>query len=353
MQEDRCWQAVLNRDASADGTFVFAVRSTGIYCKPSCPARRPRREHVVFFALPVVAEQAGFRSCLRCKPHEASSNGASTAHVELVMQLCAYIDEHVDEPLTLATLAAQVHMSPYHLQRVFKNVMRVTPRQYAETQRQGKLKAQLKEGESVTTALYDVGYSSSSRLYENSSLGMTPTTYSQGGRGMHIRYGIVDCPLGRLLVAATERGVCAVSLGSVDSELKTALMKEYPNAEVRQDETELTEIVAALLRHLQGELPHLDLPLDVQATAFQRRVWEELRSIPYGTTRSYSEIAQALGDAHKARAVARACATNPVSLVIPCHRVVREDGSLGGYRWGIERKRRLLAQEQSDASSSR
>ncbi|MBV9690018.1 MAG: bifunctional DNA-binding transcriptional regulator/O6-methylguanine-DNA methyltransferase Ada [Ktedonobacteraceae bacterium] len=347
MQEDMYWQAVLNRDATADGTFVFAVRSTGIYCRPSCPARRPRREHVVFFALPTVAEQAGFRPCLRCKPHEASSNGASTAHVELVMQLCAYIDEHLDEPLTLATLGAQVHMSPYHLQRVFKNVMSVTPRQYTETQRLGKLKAQLKEGESVTMALYDVGYSSSSRLYEGDSLGMTPTTYRHGGRGMHIRYSIVDCPLGRLLVAVTEKGICAVSIGSADSELETALMKEYPHAEVKCDAAELAEIVATLLRHLQGELPHLDLPLDVQATAFQRRVWEELRAIPYGTTRSYSEIAQALGDAHKARAVARACATNPVSLVIPCHRVVREDGSLGGYRWGIERKQRLLAQEQS------
>ncbi len=229
--------------------------------------------------------------------------------------------------------------------------MGITPRQYVQACRVEQLKGRLKEGESVTRALYDAGYGSSSRLYEQAParLGMTPTAYRQGGRGMHMNYTVVSCFLGRLLVAATEKGICAVSLGDSDAVLESALVSEYPAAEIQRDGANLSQEVNALLSHLNGQQPDLNLPLDVQATAFQRRVWEELRNTPYGSTRSYSKIAEALGQPKAARAVAQACATNPVALVIPCHRVVREDGSAGGYRWGIERKQRLLLQERRTA----
>ncbi len=347
---DTYWQAVLSRDSGSDGAFVFAVRSTGIYCKPSCPARRPRRENVVFFSLAKAAEEAGFRACQRCRPQEAA---LSNPQVELVQRICRYIEIHSEEPLTLATLSKQMYVSPYHLQRIFKRVVGVTPRQYIQAQRIEHLKMQIKEGEAVTQALYDVGYGSSSRLYEQApeQLGMTPTTYRDGGKGMHIHYTIVDCPLGCLLVAATERGICAVQLGDSDAGLASTLSEEYPAATIQRDGANLGQEVDAILRHLNGEQPHLDLPLDIQATAFQRRVWEELRAIPYGKTRSYSKIAQSLGDSKKARAVAQACAANPVALIIPCHRVVHEDGTRGGYHWGVERKQRLLAQEQAGEPS--
>lgn len=351
MQEDQYWQAVLTRDEELDGVFVYAVRSTGVYCRPSCPSRRPGREQVAFFARPEAAEEAGFRACKRCRPRELSSREEQVA---LVQQLCAYIEEHLERQLTLAELGEQAHLSPYHLQRVFKGVMGITPRQYAGACRMGQFKARLKEGETVTTALFDAGYSSSSRLYERvpDQLGMTPVTYRKGGAGMHIRYTIVKSPLGRLLVAATEKGICSVCLGDEDESLETALRSEYNAATIQRDDAELSEEVGALLRHLRGQQPDLDLPLDVQATAFQWRVWQELRAIPYGSTRSYSEIAQAIGQPQARRAVARACATNPAALVIPCHRVVRGDGAPGGYRWGIERKRRLLAQEQEQTQET-
>jgi AraC family transcriptional regulator of adaptative response/methylated-DNA-[protein]-cysteine methyltransferase len=245
-------------------------------------------------------------------------------------------------------------MSPYHLQRIFKRIMGITPHQYTQARRLSCLKAQLKEGQAVTTALYEVEYSSSSRLYERASsqLGMTPATYRRGGKGMHISYTLVDCPLGRLLIAIAQRGMCALYLGNSDTELVAALLGEYPAAEFHRNDVDLSLWVSSLLNHLKGEQIHLDLPLDVQATAFQWRVWEELRTIPYGTTRSYSEIAQAIGHPKAVRAVARACTTNPVSLVIPCHRVIREDGSLAGYRWGLERKQALLAQEKQTAAQS-
>ncbi len=349
MQEEAYWQAVQQKDIQMDGVFVYAVRSTGIYCHPSCPSRRPRREQVVFFALPEQAEQAGFRPCRRCQPNETATG---EAHVDLVQRVCAYIEQHLEEPLTLTMLGEQVGMSPYHLQRVFKHIMSITPHQYAEAQRLKQLKERLKEGETVTTALYDAGYSSASRLYERTAthLGMTPTVYQRGGRGMSIHYTIVDCPrLGRLLVAGTEKGICAVCLGEVDEKLEAALRKEYPAAEIERDGSILTEWVSELLAHLSGQQPHLALPIDVQATAFQWRVWKALQAIPYGETRSYSEIARELGDAKKARAVAQACATNPVAIVVPCHRVVRENGDTGGYRWGSERKKQLLVRERANA----
>lgn len=342
------WQAVLAKDNQADGEFVYAVRSTGIYCNPSCPSRRPKRENVLFFSMAQAAEEAGFRPCRRCRPEEASPH--TTA---LVQSVCRYIEAHSEEALTLALLGEQVHVSPYHLQRIFKHVVGVTPRQYIQTQRIAHLKTHIKDGEAVTHALYDVGYGSSSRLYEQAPihLGMTPTNYRNGGKGMTIRYTIVDCPLGRLLVATTERGICAVELGDTDAVLEAALHEEYPAAHIHYDTAILDQEVHLILRHLNGEQQQLDLPLDIQATAFQCRVWQELRTIPYGETRSYSEVAQSLGNANKARAVAQACATNPVALIVPCHRVVREDTSLGGYRWGIERKHRLLAQEGSQVEA--
>jgi len=348
MNNPELWNAVLSRDASRDGSFVFAVRSTGIYCRPSCPARRPRREQVRFFQLPEAAEQAGFRACRRCHPRRAKT---ADPQIELVRQICHAIDEHDEEPLTLKTLSAETGVSAHHLQRTFKDVMGITPRQYKENRRLANFKANLKSGANVTDAMYDAGYGSSRSLYETSSarLGMTPATYGRGGRGMRIIYTIADCALGRVLVAATERGVCSVALGDSDSELVTALFSEYPNASIDSKDTAISPSLnlwlSKVLEHMNGKTAHIDLPLDLQATAFQWRVWEELRRIPLGDTRSYQDIAKAIGKPNAVRAVAGACAGNHVALVIPCHRVIREDKNLGGYRWGLERKRNLLERE--------
>ncbi len=344
--EARQWEAVLARDPEADGAFVYAVRTTGIYCRPTCPSRRPRRENTAFFSLPEAAEQAGFRACRRCHPEQATLRDPQ---VGLVQRVCRAIAANPEEPPTLASLSAAVNLSPFHLQRTFKRVMGITPRQYAEACRVGRLKDELRKGEAVTSALYGAGYGSASRLYESAParLGMTPAVYRRGGSGMRIHYTVVPCPLGLLLVAATERGVCAITLGDSDESLVAALTREYPAATIAGDASGLDSAVEAIIRHLHGQEPHLDLPLDVQATAFQWRVWEALRAIPYGSTRSYGEIARAIGQPTAARAVAQACATNRVALAIPCHRVVREDGEVGGYRWGVARKRTLLAQEQA------
>jgi AraC family transcriptional regulator of adaptative response/methylated-DNA-[protein]-cysteine methyltransferase len=254
-----------------------------------------------------------------------------------------------EKRLTLTALSAAARMSPHQLGRAFRSVMGITPRQYVDAQRMHRLKSRLRKGDNVTTALYEAGYGSSSRLYERapSHLGMTPGTYRQGGRGMRIHYTIVGSPLGRLLVGATDRGISALYLGASDARLEAALEKEYPRAAIRRDRNGLEGWVGKILSHLRGQEPHLDLPTDVQATAFQRRVWEELRRIPYGKTRTYSEVARAIGRPTAIRAVARACATNPVSVVVPCHRVVREDGNLAGYRWGLDRKRALLERESA------
>jgi AraC family transcriptional regulator, regulatory protein of adaptative response / methylated-DNA-[protein]-cysteine methyltransferase len=276
--------------------------------------------------------------------------------VGLVRVVCDYIDGHIEEPLTLATLGQQAGMSPAHLQRIFKRITGITPRQYADARRLERLKTRLrdeKEG-TVTQALYESGYGSSRGLYERAptQMGMTPGAYQRGGKGMQLRYALAGCPLGRLLLAATERGISAVYLGDQDAELLAALRKEYPAAEIEPDEDTLGAWLHELLAHLKGQRPHLALPLDVQATAFQWRVWQELLAIPYGQTRTYGEIAEALGQPQAARAVARACATNPVSIIIPCHRVVREDGGLGGYRWGLPRKRDLLDHERRNAPAT-
>src|SRR5579871_5755664 len=270
--------------------------------------------------------------------------------VELVRRTCRYIETHLESSLTLATLSAQVGLSPCHLQRIFKHVVGITPRQYADACRLGVLKSRLKERRTVTMAMIEAGYGSSSRLYERASsqLGMTPNTYRRGGPATSIRFTVADCPLGRLLLAGTQRGICAVYLGDEDGKLESELLREFSAAQVQRDDDGLRGWVEEIVNHLSGGQPHLDLPLDVQATAFQWRVWQELRTIPYGSTRSYSDIARALGQPTAVRAVARACATNPASLIIPCHRVVREDGSLGGYRWGLDRKQALLDKEKED-----
>jgi AraC family transcriptional regulator of adaptative response/methylated-DNA-[protein]-cysteine methyltransferase len=269
-------------------------------------------------------------------------------HVELVQTVCRLIDDHSGEPLTLADLGAAVDVSPAHLQRVFKRILGISPRQYADARRLGQFKARLKEKRTVTTALYEAGYGSASRVYERAAgqLGMTPGAYRAGGQSVTIRYTLVDCPLGRLLLAGTEKGVSAVYLGDADGPLADELKREFPAAALARDDEALAEWAGQVRRHLQGGLPHLDLPLDVRATAFQWRVWQQLQAIPRGQTRTYRQVAEALGQPTAARAVARACATNPVSILVPCHRVVRGDGGLGGYRWGLQRKKKLLEKER-------
>ncbi len=340
------WRAVLAADARRDGSFVYAVRSTGIYCRPSCPSRRPRRDKVAFFALPEAAEQAGFRPCRRCRPETAAPRDL---HLELVRRACRAIDAQEEGTPTLKELGRALGASPHHLQRVFTKVMGISPRAYADARRLGRVKALLKSGDDVTGALYGAGYGSSSRLYErsNGQLGMTPATYRHGGKGARIAYTVGDSALGKLLVAATAKGICMVSLGDTEAELERELEADFPRAEVARDDAALGAPLAALLRHLAGQEPHISLPLDLRATAFQWRVWQALLAIPYGEKRSYGEIAAAIGRPGAARAVGRACGSNPVSLLVPCHRAVGRDGKLTGYRWGVKRKQALLAQESA------
>lgn len=344
-----CWQAVVDCDERFDGAFVYAVRSTGVYCRPSCPSKRPRREMVSFFGSPEAAERGGYRPCLRCLPRVPDRQAPLA---KTVREVCGIIAESGGSP-ALSSLGAQMHMDPQYLQKVFKRLVGITPRQYAEACRTRRLKAALSEGRDVTTALYEAGYGSASRLYEQSPvrLGMTPGAYRRGGEGAKISYTVTDSPLGRLLVAATAKGVCAVGLGDSDAQLTENLRKEYPAAEIERDDVLLRGSVESVLACLSGWQPHPDLPLDLRTTAFEGRVYEELCKIPYGHTRSYKDIAVAMGRPGAARAVGRACAANPAALVIPCHRVVRGDGDPGGYRWGPERKEKLLAMEKERSGS--
>ncbi|MBW8861447.1 MAG: bifunctional DNA-binding transcriptional regulator/O6-methylguanine-DNA methyltransferase Ada [Acidobacteria bacterium] len=349
--DDMRWRLVSERERTADGAFVYAVTSTGIYCRPSCPSRRPRRDRVVFFDAADAARAAGFRACKRCNPDSVVA--AADPWVEKIRRACVYLS-NVDGHPALATLARRLGGSPYHLQRNFKRLVGVTPREYAEACRLGKVKRQLRGGRDVTGAIFEAGYASSSRFYERAvpKLGMAPSVYRRGGAGTTIRYAIVDTPsasLGRLLVGATERGVCSVAMGASDAELAAVLSREYPAATIVNDAGALTEWSRAIVAHLAGRRPRLDLPLDVQATAFQWQVWQALAAIPYGETRTYAEVAAAIGRPRAVRAVARACATNPVALAVPCHRVVPAAGGEGGYRWGAERKKALLARERDDA----
>ena len=342
--DDDRWSAVVARDSGKDGEFVFAVASTGVFCRPSCPARRPRRENVTFFPGPEQAEKAGFRACLRCRPKSISGNAQS----DTAKAICRYIEQHLDEPVTLERLSKVFRQSPFHLQRRFKAALGITPREYADSCRLRQLKRNLQSGDNVTRAMYDAGYGSSSRLYEKTAaqLGMTPDKYRRGAIAAAIRYTCSDSPLGRMLIAATDRGICAIQFARSDSELLEGLRREFPFATRKQDEGGLQVWVESLLSKMTGKELNTALPLDIRATAFQRRVWTYLQSIPFGTTRSYGQVAKAIGQPSASRAVARACATNPVAVAIPCHRVVREDGNISGYRWGVERKKTLLEMEQ-------
>jgi AraC family transcriptional regulator, regulatory protein of adaptative response / methylated-DNA-[protein]-cysteine methyltransferase len=337
------WRAVQTRDRAADGTFVYAVASTGVYCRPSCASRRPRRDRVCFFEAASEAERSGYRACKRCRPQETPVD----PWVEKVQRACRHL-ARVDGHPSLAALAAKVGGSAYHLQRNFKRLVGLTPRQYAEACRMGRVKRRLRGGSAVTAAVVDAGYGSSSRFYERAApkLGMSPATYRRGGAGMTIRYTIVDSPLGRLLVAATERGVCAVEMGRSDAELEQALAREYPAGTILRDDTHHLAWTRELLARSSGLPARVDLPLDVQATSFQWQVWQALAAIPRGRTRSYSEVAASIDRPTAARAVARACASNPVALAIPCHRAVGSAGRLAGYRWGVARKQDLIAREQ-------
>lgn len=342
------WRAVAERDGRWDGRLVYAVTSTGVYCRPSCPSRRPLRRNVRLFAAPADAEREGFRACRRCRPDDRSR----AAHA--VAQARALLDDAVargaEGPVTLDRLAAEVGMSPYHLQRVFAREVGLSPAAYLRHARGERLKRGLRGGDTVTRAAFDAGFASGSRAYDaaRDQLGMTPAAYRRGGRGARVRVRIVPTSLGHLLVAATERGVCTVALGDDPTALERELAAELPQAEIvgADDDAELATWVDAVVAHAEAAPSAADVPLDVRATAFQRRVWDALRRIPAGETRSYAAVAAELGAPNAVRAVARACATNPTALVVPCHRVVRTDGALAGYRWGVERKQELLKRER-------
>ncbi|HMD32331.1 MAG TPA: bifunctional DNA-binding transcriptional regulator/O6-methylguanine-DNA methyltransferase Ada [Candidatus Acidoferrales bacterium] len=346
-------RAVASRDPAFDGRFVFAVSTTGIFCRPSCPARRPAPRNVSFFHSPADALRSGFRPCARCLGRDASLGPAERS---LVHRICRGIEsalensEAAEDPgrPTLDALARQSGLGRFRLHRLFRRVLGVTPRQYADAIRLRRFKKSLRQGGNVTSAIYDAGYGSASRLYERaaSHLGMTPGDLRRGAPGLEIRYAVVDSPLGRLLVGATARGVCAVMLGRPDAQLVRELAHDYPRAHLREDARGVGAWARAVVDRLRPRPAAAEIPLDIRGTAFQRRVWEELQRIPPGQTRTYSEIARRIGKPQAARAVGRACATNSISVVVPCHRAVGKSGSLTGYRWGLQRKQVLLETEK-------
>lgn len=342
-QIDWRWRAVESKNADFDGVFYFGVQTTGVFCRPSCSSRSPKRQNVKFFTTPDDAERAGFRACLRCKPtREYSPRPAAT----LIARAFEVLQSNREEVPTVDELARQLDVSPGHLQKTFKAVLGLSPKEVTDMMRIETFKRNVRETD-VTTSLYDSGFGSSRSLYEKAGekLGMTPATYKKGGKGMKINYTIADSPLGKLMVAATERGICAVSFGDDSESLRNELTDEFFAAEIAESDEGLKDAVRSILKSLDGEKAILTLPLDLRASAFQMRVWSELRKIPYGETRSYAQVAEAVGNPKAVRAVARACATNPVALVNPCHRVVGSDGKLAGYKWGIERKKALLEKE--------
>jgi AraC family transcriptional regulator, regulatory protein of adaptative response / methylated-DNA-[protein]-cysteine methyltransferase len=345
---DLRWKALAARDRAADGTFVYGVSSTGVYCRPSCPSRRPRADRVRFFDTTHEARQAGFRACKRCRPDTV---GLAQPGVDAVRRVSAYLATHADESVTLAHLARVASMSPYHLQRRFKALVGLSPREYQAAVRANRLRTSLRDGLDVTSAIYEAGYGSPSRVYEASPTGkgMTPSAYRRHGAGMRIGYSIVPSKIGRVLVAATELGVCSVKIGDSDASLVGDLRQEYSAAEISANDAPRAEWVHAIADHLRGDRPSLDLPIDVTATAFQWKVWRALQQIPAGETRAYADVARRIGKPRAIRAVANACANNPVALIVPCHRVVPSSGGVGGYRWGAERKKKLLATEAARA----
>lgn len=338
------WEAVAGKSRAFDGVFFFGVRTTGIFCRPSCSSRRPKRENVSFYFSATDAESAGFRACLKCKPREAKFTEPSS---ELIAKTFRLLRNKEIEIATVEELCSRLGVSTGHLQKTFKNILGISPKEAMDMFRLENFKSEVR-GSDVTTSLYDSGFGSSRSLYEKAGerLGMTPAVYKKGGKGMTISYTITDSPLGKLMVAATEKGICSVSFGDTAEALRNELEKEFFAAEIESDDALLKDAVNAILRSLEGETTILTLPLDLRASAFQIRVWSELRKIPYGETRSYAEVAKAIGNPKAVRAVARACATNPVALITPCHRVIASDGKLTGYRWGIERKSQLLEAEK-------
>jgi AraC family transcriptional regulator of adaptative response/methylated-DNA-[protein]-cysteine methyltransferase len=336
------WQALTDRDASADGEFFYAVRTTGVFCRPSCASRAPRRENVAFFGTTAEAESAGFRACKRCQPTSLPRELA------IVERACRVLDADPQQRVTLAQLSGAVHVSPFHLQRLFTRVVGVSPRQYQAARRAETLRDGLRRGENVTQAMHAAGFSSVSRMYDAApaELGMTPSTYRKKGAGLTVRYATAATPLGRVLVAATDKGICRIAFGESAETLADELAAELPEAARVEDSATVEPFLAQIRAYLDGTLTRFELPLDIGATAFQQRVWDALRRIPYGETRSYSEIADSLGAPRAVRAVANACASNRVALAIPCHRVVQKGGALSGYRWGAPRKAALLRAER-------
>ncbi len=344
LDEQWAWEAVLRRDRGLDGRFVYAVRSTGVFCRPSCASRRPRRENVVFYATPDDAARAGFRPCRRCRP--ASESGTATERA--VQRALAYLEAHVEERVTLEQLGREVGVSPFHLQRTFRERVGVTPRAYQAARRVERLKGRLRAGDSVGRAGFEAGFGSARGAHERSTaaLGMTPGRYRRGAAGVRIRYTIVDSALGRVLVAATEAGVCAVALGEDDALLEAELRADFPRADLARADDALRAWAAPVVARVESARPGLALPLDLHGTAFQLAVWDALQRIPPGQPRTDAQVAAAIGRPGAARAVARACASNRTAVVVPCHRVVPAAGGAGGYRWGNQRKQELLRREQ-------
>ncbi|HEX6261075.1 MAG TPA: bifunctional DNA-binding transcriptional regulator/O6-methylguanine-DNA methyltransferase Ada [Woeseiaceae bacterium] len=342
---DPRWEALISRRPGSDGNFWYGVRTTGVYCRPTCPSRLPRPDNVVFFATRGDAEQAGFRPCKRCKPEQADLHAR---HATMVAEACRLI-EQADQAPDLKELAEKAGMSPWHFHRVFKAVTGLTPKAYAAAHRARRVRNELGRAGSVTDAIYDSGYNSNGRFYENagSLLGMTPSTWRAGGAEMDIRFAVGECALGSILVAKSDRGVCAILLGDDPETLARDLQDQFPKANLIGGDVDFEELVAKVIGFVEAPALGLDLPLDVRGTAFQQRVWQALKEIPAGATASYAEIAERIGAPGSARAVAQACASNRLAVAIPCHRVVRNDGALSGYRWGVERKRELLQREGS------
>ena len=335
------WDAVVARDAQADGAFFYAVATTGVFCRPSCASRLPRRENVAFFGTVDEARAGGFRPCKRCRPD------GLPRELTIVERACAALDADPQARLTLAQLSEAVHVSPFHLQRLFKRVVGVSPREYQAARRGAALRDALQRGEHVTRAALDAGFNSPSRLYGSvaGELGMPPSTYRKKGEGLRVYYASAGTALGRVLVAATQKGICRIAFGNDDAQLQAALRHALANAELVEDRARMAPFVEQIDAYLRGQRETFDLPLDLSTTAFRQRVWEALRSIPYGETRSYTQVAESLGVPHAARAVASACASNEVALAIPCHRVLQKGGALAGYRWGLARKAALLDAE--------
>jgi AraC family transcriptional regulator of adaptative response/methylated-DNA-[protein]-cysteine methyltransferase len=345
-EQDPRWQSVVQRDAAADGSFVYAVRTTGIYCRPSCPSRLARRENVSFHATCAAAEAAGYRACLRCSPSAVSPAEQNAA---VMVEACRLI-EAAEELPKLGDLAAVVGMSPFYFHRQFKAVTGLTPKAYGVAHRARKVREELAQaGTSVTNAIYGAGFNSSSRFYERSNavLGMTPTRYKNGGKDADIRFAVGECSIGSILVALSHKGVCAILLGDDPERLAHDLQDRFPHANLIGGDAGFEELVAQVVGFVEAPEIGLDLPLDIRGTAFQQRVWQALREIPVGQTASYTQIAQRIGAPHAARAVASACGANRIAVAIPCHRVLRNDGALSGYRWGVDRKCALLRKETS------